>query len=316
MQWHMSDAPVPTDGPQRLFKIDEARQETGVPKETLRAWERRYAFPRPHRDSGGERAYTQADIDKLRMVKKLVDRGFRPSAIVERSFAELRALLVEAEPRALNPRDEQRFAPILRAIKLHDGDALQDLLREAMQRQGLELFVVDTVSALAATVGARWVTGEFEIFEEHLFSETLQLVLRGAIASIQSRDGRPTVLLTTLPGESHQIGLLMAHVLFALEGARCVSLGPQTPHRDIAKAAVAHQADIVALSIAQCFALTNAMNALTDLDELLPPLVEVWIGGSATRQLRNVPSRTRILPALADIHSTMQSWRASRTMRS
>lgn len=314
MQWQSSAEPL-TDGPQRLFKIDEARQETGLPKETLRAWERRYAFPKPRRDDGGERAYTQADIDKLRLMKKLVDRGFRPSAIVERTFPELRALLVEAEPRALNPRDEQRFAPVLRAIKLHDSDALQDLLREAMQRQGTELFVTDTVAALTATVGARWVTGEFEIFEEHLFSETLQLVLRSAISSVQSRDGRPTVLLTTLPGEAHQIGLLMAHVLFALEGARCVSLGPQTPHRDIAKAAIAHQAEIVALSIAQCFPLTSAMTALADLDELLPPAVEVWIGGSETRQLRNVPNRTRILPALADIRSTLQSWRASRSAR-
>ncbi len=309
MQWQPSAVP-PADIPQRLYKIDEARQETGLPKETLRAWERRYAFPKPTRDAGGERAYTQEDVDKLRLMKKLVDRGFRPSAIVERSFAELRALLVEAEPRALNPRDEQRFAPILQAIKLHDGDTLQDLLREAMQRQGLELFVIDTVAALTATVGARWVTGEFEIFEEHLFSETLQLVLRNALASIQTRDGHPTVLLTTLPGEPHQIGLLMAQVLFALEGARCISLGPQTPHRDIAKAAIAHQAEIVALSIAQCYALANAMTALSDLDQYLPPQVEVWMGGAATRQLRNVPSRTRILPALTDIRSTMQSWRA------
>lgn len=305
----------PADPPQRLFKIDEARQETGLPKETLRAWERRYAFPKPGRDAGGERAYSQADIDKLRLMKKLVDRGFRPSAIVERTFDELRNLLVEAEPRALSARDEQRFAPLLRAIKLHDGDALQDLLRESMHRQGLELFVVDTIASLTATVGARWVTGEFEIYEEHLYSETVQLVLRGALANLQSRDGRPNVLLTTLPGEPHQIGLLMAQVLFALEGARCVSLGPQTPHRDIAKAAIAHQSEIVALSIAQCFPLANAMNALVDLDEALPASIEVWIGGSATRQLRNVPSRTRILPALTDIRSTLQSWRAARGVR-
>lgn len=306
----------PADPPQRLFKIDEARQETGLPKETLRAWERRYAFPKPGREAGGERAYTQADIDKLRLMKKLVDRGFRPSSIVGSSFDELRALLVEAEPRGLSARDEQRFAPLLRAIKLHDGDALQDLLHETMQRQGLELFVVDTISALTATVGARWVTGELEIFEEHLYSETVQLVLRGALANLQSRGGRPHVLLTTLPGESHQIGLLMAQVLFALERAHCVSLGPQTPHREIAKAAIAHQAEIVALSISQGFALNNSMTALTDLNESLPASIEVWIGGSATRQLRNVPSRTRILPALTDIRSTLQSWRASRGVRS
>ena len=45
--------------------------------------------------------------------------------------------------------------------------------------------------------------------------------------------GGPRVLLTTLPGEPHGLGLLMVEALLTLDGCRCLSLGVQTPPGDI-----------------------------------------------------------------------------------
>lgn len=294
----------------RGFKIEEVRRETGVPKETLRAWERRYAFPHPGRDSAGERLYSQAEIDKLKLMKKLIDRGHRPSVIVTRSCEELRTLLIESESHRPHPRDGQRIEPLVRAIKIHDVALLRNELRECMHRQGLELFVLDTVAPLTAAVGAMWVIGDIEVFEEHLYSEILQSVLREALESLPVRESGPRILLTTPPGEQHQLGLLMAQVLFALEGAQCVPLGTQTPHRDIASAASAHRVDAVALSIASSYPPAAATQMLADLDGLLPATIEIWVGGGVTSALRNPPNRARLLPSLNDIRPTLQSWRA------
>jgi hypothetical protein len=79
--------------------------------------------------------------------------------------------------------------------------------------------------------------GQIEVFEEHLYTETLQRVLRNALASLPQRAEPPRVLLTTFPAELHGLGLLMAEGMLALEGAACTSLGTQTPIRDIARAA-------------------------------------------------------------------------------
>src|SRR5947209_13504875 len=53
-----------------LFRSE---RETGLSKDVLRVWERRYAFPRPKRDAHGERQYSSADVAKLRAIKRLME---------------------------------------------------------------------------------------------------------------------------------------------------------------------------------------------------------------------------------------------------
>lgn len=69
--------------------------------------------------------------------------------------------------------------------------------------------------------------------------------MRQAVQSIpaQALQAKPKVLLTTLPGEPHGLGLLMVEALLALEGCPCVSLGVQTPQQELPQAAKAHGAD-------------------------------------------------------------------------
>jgi len=53
------------------FNLKVVVRETGLKPDTLRAWERRYGMPQPHRTPGGHRLYSQYDIDTL---KWMVDR--------------------------------------------------------------------------------------------------------------------------------------------------------------------------------------------------------------------------------------------------
>src|SRR5690606_15844368 len=119
---------------------------------------------------------------------------------------------------------------------------------------------------------------------------------RQAIAAVPRGRG-PEVMLTTLPGEMHGLGLLMVEALLALEGAQCVSLGTQTPVPDIAQAARAWDADVVAVSFSAAFAQRQAQSALQQLRDALPHAVQLWAGGAAVRALRPVPG-VRILPDL------------------
>src|SRR6185436_7166673 len=97
------------------------------------------------------------------------------------------------------------------------------------------------------TLFRSWMRGELQVFEEHLYTEQLQVALRTAINAFPRQPGSPTVLLTTFPAEQHGLGLLMVEALLVPEGVQCVSLGPQTPLDDIRRAAVAHGAQILAL---------------------------------------------------------------------
>ena len=71
------------------FSISAVEQDTGLSKDTLRMWERRYQFPQPGRDKHGERVYPAAQVEKLRTIKRLMDNGHRPGKLVSRSIEEL-----------------------------------------------------------------------------------------------------------------------------------------------------------------------------------------------------------------------------------
>ncbi len=57
------------------FPIGYVSSYTGLSTHVLRAWERRYHAVNPNRSAGGRRLYTQADIDRLLLLKQVVDSG-------------------------------------------------------------------------------------------------------------------------------------------------------------------------------------------------------------------------------------------------
>lgn len=261
-----------------LISISEAERRSGVPKDTLRVWERRYGFPTPHRDASGDRVYPLAQVEKLRLIRILLDAGGRPSKLVAQDLAALEAQLSRGGPAEHPGSDWSDTA--LGLLKSRDVDGLHGLLVGALYAYGLERFVIDNVAPLTRAVGEAWVGGRLEVFEEHLFTELTVRVLRSALDRVsRTGGGGPRVLLTTLSGEPHALGLLMAECLMTLAGARCVALGTETPTEDVARAALAHRADVVALSFSSMFGAAPARRELKRLRAALPDATEIWAGG-------------------------------------
>jgi methanogenic corrinoid protein MtbC1 len=296
-----------------LLSIAAVERDTGLSKDTLRVWERRYGFPQPERDAIGERQYPFDQVERLRLLKRLLDAGHRPGRVVPMAVDELLRLAettVDRDTRGDTP------APDLRAciaqLRTHDIEGLRRMLRQAQMRMGLGRFVVDVVAPLNMLVGAAWMRGQLEIFEEHMYTEAMHVVLRDAIhgAPASALSDRPRVLLTTFPGEPHGLGLLMAEALFVLDGARCISLGVQTPLWDIALAARAQPSDIVALSFTGCMNPNHVVDGLAELRSKLARPIELWVGGSAPVLRRRPVDGVRVVAELPRIHDEVRRWRA------
>jgi methanogenic corrinoid protein MtbC1 len=120
---------------------------------------------------------------------------------------------------------------------------------------------------------------------------------------------RPRVLLTTFPGEPHGLGLLMAEAMFALEGAKCLSLGVQTPLWDMVLAAGAYKSDILALGFTGCMNPNQVVDGLTELRAKMSPEVQIWVGGSAPVLHRRPVERVLALASLPDIRAQIERWR-------
>ena len=265
------------------FTITAVERETGLSKDVLRVWERRYGFPTPERDAHGERLYLPEQVARLCLIKRLMDQGHRPGKLVNASAEELAGMLprgVTASGNAVPESTDTALHELIEILRAHEATALAQALQERLVREGLQRFVLDTIAPLTRLVGEAWEQGRLQVFEEHLFTEQAKRVLRQAIATLPAQRRGPRIVLTTVPDEQHVLGLLMVEALFALEGAECITLGSQMPLLEIARAVEAHQAEIVALSFSAAFPRRQIASLLIQLREMLPPRTALWIGGS------------------------------------
>ena len=176
-------------------------------------------------------------------------------------------------------------------------------------KQGLLRFVTETLAGLNHWIGEAWLAGRIAVFDEHLYSEHVQNILRNAIVAQPGRGNGPRVLLTSLPGEKHRIGLLMVEAVLAAEGANCVALGTETPIIDIKNAVPAYQVDVVALSFSSAMTQGAALAGLEELRGLLPQTTEVWGGGAALSRARKIPEGVLLLRSFDDMRYALERWR-------
>lgn len=290
--------------------IAAVERDTGIGKDTLRAWERRYGFPAPLRDATGERLYPAQQVRKLRLVRRLLDQGMRPGRLLAIGDEELEALAGRlSRARVSLEADLERLLDMVRGGR---GDALRGALAQALMKRGLQGFVLDVAAPLNVAVGEAWNDGSIDVFAEHLYTEQLQNVLRAAIHTQSVRTGRPRMLLTTFPDEGHGLGLLMAEAMFCSEGAWCVSLGTRTPVSEIRAAAVAADADIVAISLSAAYPARQALADVTELRRHLPPGIALWAGGAGAPRADRVPSEVDVVADFGDALDQLHAWRAAR----
>lgn len=292
-----------------LLSISAVERDTGLSKDVLRMWERRYKFPQPLRDRHGERIYPPDQVARLRAIKRLMDRGFRPGKIIVLPLEELSSL---GSSQSQRDQPSSEVEGILQLVRNHQLPDFRQRLNQLLLRQGLQRFVLDTIAPLSVAVGEAWVRGEFAVFEEHLYTEQVQSVLRNAIASAQAHSRVPRVLLTSFPTEQHNLGLLMVEALLVVEGVACVPLGTETPSQEIVRAVSAHRANVIALSFSGAFPERQAASGLRELRASVPRDVEIWAGGGCVRRIRRSIDGVHFVKSLDQIASLIATWRSGR----
>src|SRR5574343_123136 len=294
------------------FNIAAVERDTGLSKDVLRMWERRYGFPQPDRDTHGERVYPASQVERLRLIKRLMDQGHRPGKLISTPADQLSALAAtRPRPSLASPAATlEDLSELLALIKQHDTAGYQQAMQQRLARQGLQRFVQDTVAPLTHQVGEAWGEGRFEVFEEHLFTEMTKRLLRQAISTLPGGARRPRVLLTSVPDETHILGLLMVEALFALEGAECIPLGTQMPLLEIARAAEAHETDIVALSFSSAFPQRHIPSLLQQLRLTLPEEIALWCRGGGVARLA-AQEGVRLIPSLDGAVEAIGEWRTA-----
>jgi len=277
-------------------------------------WERRYGFPRPERASGGSRLYTAEDVEVLRLIQGALEQGYRPGEVVGKSRAELRRLLHVASASPLGAaQGAQGLATILAAVTRDDVAVLRGELRQAAVLLGPKRFVVEVAHPLSVRVGELWADGKLEVRHEHLLTDCLSSQLRVLLAAYEDRPGMPRVLLATLPGERHGLGLAMTAVYLGANQVTPISLGVETPAPEVVKAARSHEVDAVGLLVTAASDLEATQRDVWSLRGELPRRTGIWLGGAAASLLPIADESVRIVGSFSALDDAVASLRDTLT---
>jgi len=287
-----------------LLSITEVERRTGIRQATLRMWERRYGFPRPLRDRHGDRVYPLSQVERLQAVRRLIDQGHRPGKILSGGVSPDAAVALSpgAEPADV-PAEHAHVFGLLRSYRCAD---LHGHFQYRLLDLGLRRFVIEFLAPLSTAMGLAWRRGELPVRCVHLYAQVAMAILHAKQAAIRTAGhGGPKVILATLSGESHALGIMMAEAVMVSLGMDCIQLGSDIPAAEVEAAARESAADIVALSFSAYFPGKSAARQLAALRTGLPATTTIWVGGAGVPAsvrapgIENVETLDAIAPALA-----------------
>lgn len=287
-----SGSPNPSAGdPGHPIAVTSER--TGLTQDVIRVWERRYGAVKPARSRGGQRLYTNADVERLTLLNAATDAGRSIGQIARLSTRELKRMV--DEDRAVREARSLRLAGgldggdvVKLGLTLTRSLAATDLdlhLRRAAAALGVTAFVQNVAVPLLRQVGDEWHAGRMTPGQEHLASSVLHDILVGTMRGFTQRNGASRVLVATPAGERHAIGAALVGAIAAMQGWNVVYLGADLPAADIATAAVAADVAIVALSIVYVDDRQRPLAEVRSLRKQLPQHISLVVGGSGAALL-------------------------------
>lgn len=293
-------------------------ERTGLSQEVLRVWERRYDAVRPTRSEGGQRLYTDEDVNRLRLLRRVTHAGRSIGSVARLPLAELTRLVREDNEaranrtRAVEPSvGEPDLEAAVEYTRALDRAGLDALLTRFATVMGAPQFLQQVAAPFMRRVGDEWHAGQLRPAHEHLATAVVQQVVLRVLGTLGDDGDAPAFVVASLAGERHEVGALLAAATAAAEGWRVVYLGADLPADEIAAAAVATGARAVGVSVIFVEDAERLAAELQTLRAALPESVPLLVGGAGAAALGRTDSdagtiRIIELDALRD---ALRRWR-------
>jgi len=257
--------------------IQVVARRTGLSPDVIRAWEKRYEVVTPVRTETGRRLYSDADIERLRLLARATLTGRSIGQVASLSTKSLAALVLgDDTPRAQVAVDLKGF---LDAIERYDGAALDAHLRRAVVALSAEAFLDTLVVPLWQRIGERVRAGTVRDSQQQLALSILRRALYRMIEVAASPFDAPELLVTSPSEQPYDLGALVAAAAGAAEGWRVTYVGPGLSAQEIAEIASHIGARVVVLSLGLIPSDRVLPRELRQLRSLLPAAITIIAEG-------------------------------------
>ncbi len=242
-------------------------ERTGLSRDVLRVWERRYAAVEPERTPGGQRLYSDAQVDRFLLLAAATKHGRGIKTVATLPTAELERLVAADQAHRPAPpahADEAAHTAIVEVALAHaralDGSSLDRELRRTIALYGIPAFLGEIVPTLMHRIGDEWLAGRLTIAHEHFASAAVLAIIFEALRSMPEAPAAPRLLVATPAGDRH--------------------LGVDVPAADIGAAASTSRADAVALSIVHSYNPAAVVREVHAVRASMPATIPVLTGGA------------------------------------
>lgn len=270
------------------YTIGTLASLSGLSPHTIRAWERRYGALSPERTESNRRVYGLADLERLILLRRVVESGHSIGHVATLATPQLQALDTNLQAPPLAPSEHFQtdrpgvfLAACQAAVHRLDASRLEEALTRGAAVLGILALLDGVVIPLLGEIETRWLQGSLRISQEHMASAVLRTFLERVRGSLTGPTHAPRLLVTTPRNQHHEIGALMVAIVAAIKTWNVTYLGPNLPAGEIADAARQCGARAVALSLVFPQDDDTLAQEIRALRQFLGPSTPILVGGRA-----------------------------------
>jgi len=214
------------------FTIKDLENLSGIKAHTIRIWEQRYNFLKPHRTTTNIRYYSNDELKTVLNIALLNKYGFKISHIDRMQPQEIREKILSlGDVRAIQ---ERIINDLVQEMVDLDIEKFEKILTNYIAAKGIERTVIQIIFPFLEKIGILWQTGHVNPAQEHLVTNIIRQKLIVGIETTVSHIKLDKTFLLFLPeGEHHELGLLFMYYLIKSRGAKAIYLGANVPVKDV-----------------------------------------------------------------------------------
>ena len=243
-----------------IYNLSLVLQETGIKADTLRAWERRYNLPQPHRSQGGHRLFSEFDIETIKWLIARQNEGMRISRAVllwreieSGGQDPLTAMSGQISPplsmtKQVSTSLASERTGWIQACLSFNEPAAEQILNQSFARFSMETVCIQILQSGLAEIGSLWYQGTATVQQEHFAAELAVRRLYSLILTAPQPMRSGTILAACPRGENHTFSPLLITLILRYHGWNVIYLGANVPGERIKETVETTNPDLVVMS--------------------------------------------------------------------
>jgi len=289
-------------------RIHRVAKLTGLSKDVIRVWERRYGLVKPSRSSNRYREYSDEEVTLLRFVKAQMEQGATIGALAVEGHDSLVARMRVATPVSAEEQKphERLLDDLMGSLDPLDKAGFERRLNGAVAVIPFDEAVQRILLPLQRRIGELWHQGRLNIAVEHYVTKIIQQKLFSVMNQLPVNEFGPRILIACPEGETHEIGAQAVAYIAAIRGCHVYYLGPNLPSSDLLSFCEKIKPDLVLLSLTEVKPEAAALQQLKELEQLATRW-SVAVGGQGARAMgdRLRDTKIELLDDLTALHSRL-----------